>query len=263
MGLQLETGRWFTSADLTAGGTGKGVAMVNRAFARKYFHGESPLGRRLLSGDRKESFEIIGVAADYRAMGAENEARAEIFRPSMDFDSATLLVRGGGAPQFIARALLVARSVAPNVVSDKVKPVGEYADYWTSQRRFNTLLLGIFASLALVLAMSGIYGVLSNLVMSRTRELGIRMAVGATPRAIGWLVMRQSMGPLAIGTLVGLGGCLALGRLMQSLLFQVQARDPVALGASLAVILLTSPAALWLPLRRATAVDCTVALREE
>ena len=145
----------------------------------------------------------------------------------------------------------------------KVKTLDEDAAYWTSQRKFNTRLLEIFAGLALVLAVMGIYGVLSNLVTSRTREIGIRMAVGATPGAISRLVLRQSIVPLAIGLTIGLSGSVAVGRLMGSLLFQVRSWDPLTLTAAVAAILLTSPAALWLPLRRATAVDCTVALREE
>jgi putative ABC transport system permease protein len=138
-----------------------------------------------------------------------------------------------------------------------------YVDEWLSQRRFNTLLLGIFAGLALVLAMMGIYGVLSNLVASRVREIGIRMAIGARPGAIGWLVLRQSMIPVAIGLCVGLAGSLALSRFLEALLFQVHPRDPLTLGAAAATILLLSPAAIYAPLRRATRVDCTVALREE
>ena len=264
IGLRLESGRWLTDADLAPGGTGREVAMVNHAFAGKYFPGENPLGQRLLSGDKKESFEIVGIVADYRAAGAENEARPQIFRPSLKFSSATLVVRSRRAPQSIERSLLdAARSVAPDLGANKIKTLDEYANDWTSQRKFNTLLLEIFAGLALVLAMLGIYGVLSNLVTSRTREIGIRMAIGATPGAIRGLVARQSMFPLAIGILAGLGGSIALGRLMQSLLFQVPARDPFTLTAAVIAILLTSPAALWLPLRRATAVDCVVALREE
>jgi ABC-type antimicrobial peptide transport system permease subunit len=111
--------------------------------------------------------------------------------------------------------------------------------------------------------MLGIYGVLSNLVTSQTHEIRIRMAVGATPAAIGRLLLRQSMIPVGIGLIIGLGACVVFGRLMESLLFQVRAGDPLTLASSVAAVLLASPAALYLPLRRATAVDCTVALREE
>jgi hypothetical protein len=264
IGLRLEAGRWLTDADLTQRGTGTHVALVNRAFALKYFSGENPLGATLLSGDKKENFEIVGVVADYRATGAENEARPEIFRPSLSFNSGTLVVHSRGMPQSIERSLLdAARAVAPDIAVDKVKTVDEYANYWASQRNFNTLLLEIFAGLALLLAILGIYGVLSNLVTSRTREIGIRLAVGATPDAIRKLLVRQAVVPIVLGILAGLGGCIAFGRLIQSLLFQVPARDPLTLGAAAAAILLTSPAALWLPLRRALAVECTVALREE
>jgi ABC-type antimicrobial peptide transport system permease subunit len=164
----------------------------------------------------------------------------------------------------VERSLLdTTLSVTSDVPADRVKTLDEDAGYWTSQRKFNTCLLEIFAGLGLVLAVMGIYGVLSNLVTSRTREIGIRMAVGATPGAISRLVLRQTMVPVAIGLTIGLSGRVAVGRLMGSLLFQVRSWDPLTLTAAVAAILLTSPAALWLPLRRATAVDCTVALREE
>jgi putative ABC transport system permease protein len=207
---------------------------------------------------------MFPAALRRRAMGVENGARPEIFRPSLEFSDVTLVVRSRGAPQSVERSLVnAALSVTPDVPSDKVKTLDEDAGYWTSQRKFNILLLEIFAGLALVLAVMGIYGVLSNLVTSRTREIGIRVAAGATPGAIRRLVLRQSMVPLAIGLTIGLSGSVAVGQLMGSLLFQVRSWDPLILTAAVEAILLTSPAALWLPLRRATAVDSTVALREE
>ena len=138
-----------------------------------------------------------------------------------------------------------------------------YIDEWQSQRKFNTLLLGIFAGLALALAAMGIYGVLSNLVASRIREIGIRMAIGATPGDIGKLVLLQGMLPVWIGLAAGLAGAVALGRFVEALLFHVGARDPLTLLLVAAAILLIAPAAIYLPLRRATRVDCTIALREE
>jgi len=238
--------------------------MVNQAFARKYFPRQNPLNQRLQSGDRKENFEIVGVVEDFRPMGAEYGVRAEIFRPSTEFTDATLVVRSRGEPQLIAKSLLeVARSITPDLPDNKVKTLEEDAEQWTAQRKFNTVLLWIFAGLALVLALMGIYGVLSNLVASRTRKIGIRMTVGATPRAIGGLVVSQTLVPVVVGLMIGLLASVTLSRVMESLLFQVQARDPLTLTLAIATILVTSIAALWLPLRRATAVDCAVALRDE
>ncbi len=111
--------------------------------------------------------------------------------------------------------------------------------------------------------MIGIYGVLSNLVASRVREIGIRMAIGAAPAEIARLMLRQSMFPVAIGLVVGLAGTLALGRFIEALLFHVQASDPLTLALAASLILLIAPLALFVPLQRATRVDCTVALREE
>lgn len=138
-----------------------------------------------------------------------------------------------------------------------------YVDEWLSQRRFNTVLLEIFAGLALVLRMMGIYGVLSNLVASRVREIGIRMAIGASPAAIGKLMLRQCLLPVAVGLGMGLAGGLALGRFLEALLFQVHGCDPLTLALASSMVLMISPVAIWLPLRRATRVDCTVALRAE
>jgi putative ABC transport system permease protein len=111
--------------------------------------------------------------------------------------------------------------------------------------------------------MMGIYGVLSNLVASRVRHIGIRMAIGASPAEIGRLILRQSLTPVALGLAIGLAGALALSRFLQALLFRVPAHDPLTLAASSLVILVISPLALYVPLRRATRVDCTVTLREE
>ena len=117
--------------------------------------------------------------------------------------------------------------------------------------------------LALVLAMMGIYGVLSNLVASRVREIGIRVAIGATANAIRVLILRQSMVPVVFGLAAGIAGSLGLSRFLESLLFQVRARDSLVLFAAASVILIFSPLAIYAPLRRALRVDCTVALREE
>src|SRR5262249_52748913 len=148
-------------------------------------------------------------------------------------------------------------------LAKKVQVMDEYVNEWQSQRKFNTLLLTIFAGLALVLAMIGVYGVLANLVASRVREIGIRLAVGASPAGVAKLVLMQSMLPVALGLGIGLAGSFALARFVEALLFQVPARDPLTLALSAFTILLISPAAIYVPLRRATRVDCTVALREE
>jgi putative ABC transport system permease protein len=265
IGLQLKAGRLFTDADLALTEKEKdAVTIVNQAFANKFFNGENPLGKRLLSSDKKQASEIIGVVSDYRPLGVENGTRPQIFWPYLRLAKASLIVRAQVAPQSIGKAIEGAvRSLDKDTLTETFKTMDSMVDEWQSQRKFNTLLLAIFAGLALVLAMMGIYGVLSNLVASRVREIGIRMAIGATPVAIGKLVLIQSMTPVLIGLATGIAGSLILGRFLEALLFQVHPRDPLTLAVAATTILLISPLAVYVPLRRAVRIDCTVALREE
>jgi putative ABC transport system permease protein len=265
IGLSLQTGCLFSDADLAFTEKDQdAVVIVNQAFARQFFPREDPLGKRLLSPDKKHASEIIGVVADYRPMGVENGVRPEIFWPDLRVHGGTLIVRTRGEPFSLAHSIQSAIwSIDKDVPADKVMSMDEYVDFWQSQRKFNTLLMGIFAALALLLALMGIYGVLSNLVASRIREIGIRMALGATSGEIGKLVLLQSMLPVAIGLALGLAGTFALSRFLESLLFQIHARDPLTLALAAFTILVVSPAAIYVPLHRATSVDCTIALRDE
>ena len=265
IGLRLVAGRLFTDADLAFTEKDQdAVVIVNQAFARQFFAEEQPLGKRLLSPDKKHASEIVGVVADYRPMGVENGVRPQMFWPDLRLRSATLIVRTRAESASLAHSIQSAIwSIDKDVPADKVLRMDFYLDEWQSQRKFNTLLMGIFAGLAMLLAMMGIYGVLSNLVASRVREIGIRMAIGATSGQIAKLILLQSMLPVAIGLTLGLTGTFALSRFLEALLYHVQARDPLTLALAVCTILLISPIAIYVPLRRATSVDCTVALREE
>jgi len=265
IGLTLRAGRGFTEADRAVQEKdGNGVAIVNETFAKKFFEGQNPLGQRLLSPDKKRAFEIVGVAADYRPLGAENGSRPQVFYPYIKLRAATVLVNAIVKPQSLTRALQSAVwSLDKDIPLEKIEPMDHYVDEWQAQRKFNTLLLSIFGGLALVLALMGIYGVLSHLVASRTREIGIRMAMGARPGLIGALILRQSLAPVALGAAVGLAGSLTLSRFLEALLFDVPPRDPLTLSLATLAILAAVPLAIAAPLRRATRVDCTEALREE
>ncbi|HWY49436.1 MAG TPA: ABC transporter permease [Bryobacteraceae bacterium] len=265
IGLRRFAGRFFTDADLAFTEKDKdAVVIINQAFARQFFPGEEPLGKRLLSPDKKHASEIVGVVADYRPMGVENGVRPQMFWPDLRLRSATLIVRTRAESASLAHSIQSAIwSIDKDVPADKVFTMDYHLEWWQSQRKFNTLLMGIFAGLALLLAMMGIYGVLSNLIASRVREIGIRMAIGATSGQIVKLVLLQSMLPVAIGLTLGLTGTFALSPFLEALLYHVQARDPVTLVLAACTILLISPVAIYVPLRRATSVDCTVALREE
>ena len=222
------------------------------------------MGKQLFDKSKKRALEIVGVVSDFTPIGAEVGKRAQIFVPLLKLDEATLLIRTHGAPESYSKALQSAVwSLDRDLPADKVQTMDYYMNDILAQRKFNTLLIGIFAALALLLAMIGIYGVLSNLVASRVREIGIRMAIGATPREIAGLMLRQSILPVGLGLAIGLAGTFALSQFLQALLFRVAPRDPLTLATAAILILIVSPVALYVPLRRATSVDCTIALREE
>jgi putative ABC transport system permease protein len=269
--LPILTGRPLTEADLEATERafanpkgGEGFCVVNQALAREFFGDVNAVGQRLLNSDKIHGCQIVGVAADYRPLGAENGPRPQIFWPNLANRSASLVVRTTGAAEAAASAIRkTVYGLDRGLTIDTVWPLDHWVDLWQSQRKFNTLLLSIFAGLALLLALGGIYGVLSNVVASRVREIGIRVAVGARPMQIGGLVLRQSLTPVVAGLGIGLGASLLLARFLKVLLFQTSARDPVTLAVAALAILAVSPAAAFVPLRRALAVDCSVALREE
>jgi putative ABC transport system permease protein len=263
IGLRLEAGRQFSRTDTEADHGGRGLVAVNRAFVTKFFPNENPIGKVLLPSDKKTRQEIVAVVSDFRAMGTENGNRPTLFHLDLEVPHATLVMRGSGALPPAEAIRKAVWALDGNLPAVEEVPMEHYVDQWLSQRRFNTLLLESFAGIALVLGMLGIYGVLSNLVASRTREIGIRMAVGASPAAIGKLVLRQSFTPIAAGLAAGLGGSLLLGRFLEDLLFQVHAHDPLTIVGAACAVLLASPVAIYVPFRRAIRVECTVALREE
>ena len=269
--LPVLAGRTLTEADreateraLANPKVGEGICVVNRAFARRFLGDASAVGQRLLTGDKSHGCQIVGVVADYRSLGAESDARPQIFWPNLANRSASLIVHTTIASEAAASALRrTVFGLDRALTLETVRPLDYWVDQWQSQRKFNTLLLSVFAGLALLLAVAGIYSVLANVVASRVREIGIRVAMGARPQQIGGLVLHQSLAPVAAGLGIGLGASVLLGRFLESLLFQISARDPMTLAVAALAILVVSPVAAFMPLRRALAVDCSVMLREE
>jgi putative ABC transport system permease protein len=265
IGLPVLTGRDFAAADVArnAAGKGDGVVIVNQSFVTKFFGGQNPLGQRLLL-DNDRPFAIVGVVADFRVMGALSDAHPQYFVAGIDGLEGSLLLRTSVAPESLFDQIRAAVwSVDRELPAAEVSTMKRFIDEMIADSRSIVLLISVFAGLALLLAMLGVYSVLANLVATRTREIGIRMALGATPSQIGRLVAGQSTKPLAIGLALGVAGGLALGRVIESLLVGVTAHDPLTFVLAVVAVALVTPLALWLPVRRATRVECTVALRDE
>jgi predicted permease len=263
LGVRPVAGRALTTDDVrTSRGTGDSAVVVNRAFVDRYLPSENPLQQRLTIGGR--TYQIVGVAANFRALGAEQEVRPQFFRPGIDGESAILLIKSRVALDALTadvRNLL--GSIDERLSTAPVKTMDEYVDEWLEIRVFGLVLAGIFAGLALTLAMIGVHSVLAHLVTSRTREIGIRMALGATPARIARLVAGQSLRPLLVGLGVGTIVSALLGRVISSMLFQVPPYDLVTFALSAVTILAVTPLAIWLPVRRATRIQSTDALRAE
>jgi putative ABC transport system permease protein len=264
LGTPVIRGRTITAADVARNrGSGPGVVLVNQAFVEKYLPPGDPLRQQLILGGRPH--EIVGTVADFRALGAEAEIRPQFFRAGADGETSVLLLQSAsGASEALTgsiRAMLGA--IDEQLSTSTIEPMEALVNSWLEMRWFGLVLVSVFAGLALLLAMIGVHSVLSNVVAARTREIGIRMALGSTPAGIGRLIAGQSLTPVAAGVVVGLAGSLALGRVIRSMLFQVAPYDPLTLLLAAAGIAVSTPLAIWWPVRRATRVECTVALRDE
>jgi len=269
MGIPLLSGRDIAPTDTRQS---PNVVVINDAFARRHFAGENPLGHRLrLQGQERDPLLIVGVINNVRNIALDEQPTPEVYVPflqdpvSPNYQRAmTIVARAKSDPGAIAATLRAAlTSVDKSLPLYAVKPLPEHLHDSLTRRRFNLVLLSLFGGVALLLAAVGIYGVISYGVTQRTHEMGIRTALGAKPRDVLKLVVRQAM-VLALGGVgIGLIASLALTRLMKSLLFNVGVTDPLTFAAIALLMTLIALLACLIPAQRATKVDPLIALKYE
>jgi len=244
-----------------------GVVIINETLARRSFAGENPLGRRIVIDDgQTREREVVGVVGDVKHFGLDAASKPELYLPyaQRPTPNQTLVVRAAVEPTALVAAVRnEVRALDKDLPLYGIRTMEEYLDESVAARRLNMLLLGVFAGIALVLAAVGIYGVISHSVTERTREIGIRLALGAQTRNVLTMVIGQGMKLALAGVLIGLGAALALTRLMEALLFGVSATDSLTFIGIALLLTVVALLACYIPARRATKVDPMVALRYE
>jgi putative ABC transport system permease protein len=263
LGIPLLKGRDFSDRDDS---DAPAAAIINAELARVYFPNEDPISKRISFDDRQSWISIVGIVGDVKQQGLDSNAKPEVYFPYLQVPapSMSIVVRTVSNPLSAVTAVKSQiQTIDKDLPIDDAETMQQLLAESTSGRRFNTLLLTLFATVAVILAVVGIYGVMSYSVTQRTHEIGIRMAVGAQPRDVFRIVIGQGMLLAVIGVALGLVGAFALTRLMTTMLFGVEPTDPLTF-ISLAVLLIgVGLVACYLPGRRATKVDPLVALRSE
>jgi predicted permease len=269
LGTRIVAGRDFEEQDTLPAGEGGGrVAIVNEAFAKRYFGDRSPLGALVCQGegpDARPDIRVVGVAADisYRDMRGQSE---QVYFPRVqgDYAAGHFYVRAQGRPEDVFRTIRTAlHEVDPALPISYLRGVDEQVARSLSTERLLAAISSSFGAMALVLSAVGLYGVFSFLVTQRTREIGIRLALGATPPAAVWLVLRDALVMITAGVAIALPCVWALGGLVQSQLYDVAPTDPATIGAAVLVLCSTAVGATLVPVRRASAVNPIDALRFE
>lgn len=265
MGIQLQKGRDITEADKA---DSKPVVVISNIAAERYFPNEDPIGKRVMLGLRSQTlFEIVGVVTDERHSSLQSSLRPNAYVsysqiPGMP--TMTIVVRSPQEPSSIAAAVRAQlRSLDSRIPLYEVKTMNDVLANAAAQPRFSTFLLIVFATVAMVLAGIGIYGVMAYSVTQRTHEIGIRLALGAERRDIFRLVLGQGLKITLIGVALGIAASFALTRFMSSLLFGVSETDPLTFIAVSVILTAVSLIACYVPARRATRVDPMIALRYE
>jgi putative ABC transport system permease protein len=261
MGIPLLAGRTFAETDEA---DKPGVVMISRAMAERFWPGEDPLGQRITLGD-KELFTVVGIVSDIRRKGLDQPAEPMVYLHYRQFTLPFfhIFARGANEAMLASDARVAVRVLDPDLPLGVVQTVAELRARSMAEPRFRTVLLGLFAALGLSLAAVGLFGVVSDGVGRRARELGIRMALGAERRQILRLILADGLRISAAGAALGLLASLALGRVIASFLFGVSAADPLTLGGVSVVLLGVAALASYLPARRASRLDPVLAIRNE
>jgi putative ABC transport system permease protein len=259
--IPLRRGRNFTEQEVRQGDK---VAVVSQQLVAQVFPNEDPLGKRLVLGIGDTPYEIVGVAGDILHRSMAGQAVPTMYFPSATTGFSNLVIRTKTDPLSVAGAVRKEiQTIDPEQPVAAVRPMTALIDASVSAQRNGTTLLGLFAALAMVLAATGIYGVMSYTVAQRTHEIGVRMALGARRLDVLKLVIRQGMLLAVIGVALGLAGAYLLTQVMTTLLFQVTARDPVTFTVVAVLLLAVAFLACIVPALRATKVDPLIALRYE
>lgn len=273
LGIRLRAGRMFTPADRS---DSRPVAIINETFARQYWPDIGPIGARLRLDDGEKVprlVDVVGVTADVKHFGLERETVLEVYVPISQVPDATTIwlannmywvVETTGSP--LAAANAVRREIAavdPGVPASFVRSMDQWMAASTAARRFNLQLVSAFALAALLLAVIGVYSVCASGVVARTREIGVRTALGASKGEVVGLILREGITPVMIGLAIGTTAVFVLGRATASLLFGVAPHDPASLAIAAAMVAAAALIASYVPARRAGKVDPVVALRAE
>jgi putative ABC transport system permease protein len=264
-GIRLIAGRMLTGHD----DANSNVTLVNETLARVYFRGTDPIGKRIKFGrptDTNGWTTVVGVVADAKQDGLDKAVRPEVYVPfaANVQNPAVFVVRSSvDLEATITSVRQIVRAAGRDLLVSDVTTLEDLVSQSMGDERFRTSLLMAFAAVAILLAALGIYGVLAYFVSQRSRELGIRLALGAQPRTLFALVVGQGLRPVVVGAAVGLVAAVAVTQLIASLLFGVTALDPISYATTVGALLLTALAATALPAMRAMRVDPISALRDE
>jgi predicted permease len=266
LGIPLLRGRDIGPQDI--GGKDPKYAVINETFARYYFHDANPIGRTVRMNSKDgDTLEIIGVARDVRDHDLRAPVKRRLYMPLTTVElpgSPTFEVRTAGEPSALeggVRQAVTASNAQLNVLS--LRTQDELVEDTLEDQIFVARLSAFFAGLALALACVGLYGITAYAVSGRTREIGVRMALGAKRRDVVWLVLREGLLLVAAGLVAGVPAAIAGTRLLKSMIFEVSAVDPLALAVALLLLGAVALAAAYVPARRAAGVDPMVALRYE
>ncbi len=266
MGIRLMDGRLFDSRDTASS---PDVVIINQTFAHTFYENESPIGRRIQPGMSGPFCTIIGMVEDVKNAGIDRATGSELYLPYLQkqgsgTNDAYVVLRSNGDPRSLASAVRQeVQAIDPTIPVSRVRLMDDVLSSAQSRPRFLTLLLTLFSGIALIIATVGIYGVISYSVARRSKEFGLRMALGARPANILGLVLKQGVLLTSIGVVVGVVAALILTRLMTSLLFAIKPTDAITyLGVS-ALLAAVAILASYIPARRATQVDPIKALRYE